>query len=490
MATPGLLPAVIALGLGALSPVCAAPFPARPVEFTAGANGRPLELHECPLGKFAIFEVAAPTDIEIRTGFDVRWVNLRPRSAGVIPAIGSDHHSVRFKVTAALPLTVEFNDDLTRVVHLFPYVPEKDPPKPGDARVRYFGPGTHDAGLIDLGDGETLYLAPGAWVKGTVRSIGSRNVTVCGRGVLDGSDVGGPDAPGAVGPGGAAFRNLIYLEKTDRARIEGITLFNCHRPPTATCFGTVYMTGTTGTRVDGVRILNPSGNYGNDGFDIVSSSDVLIQNIFVRTNDDCVAVKNLADVDTHDIAVRHAVLWDMPMGGNGIEIGFEIRGHRVHDIHFQDIDLIHIERGAAISIHNGDTGAVENVSYDDIRVEDVRRKLVDFAVLYSQGSLDRPENDGENTRRLDIAGAWDGLLAYTPPERAERAKFRGSIRGIRVTNLRVVDGALPYSVIAGFDEAHEVENVVFEGLEYQGRPIRNAAEGKFTIEHASGVGFR
>jgi len=26
--------------------------------------------------------------------------------------------------------------------------------------------------------------------------------------------------------------------------------------------------------------------------------------------------------------------------------------------------------------------------------------------------------------------------------------------------------------------------------EYQGKPIRNAAEGKFTIEHASGVEFR
>lgn len=482
MPTPKRLIAILVLCIGAPAPVFATPFATRPVEFTADVNGQPLELHECPLGKFALFEVAAPSGVDIRTGFDIRWVNIRPKSAGVIPIIGNDHHGVRFKVTRALPLTVEFNDDLTRVVHLFPYAPEQAPPKPGDPNVHYFGPGLHEPGLIELKDGETLYLAPRAWVKGTVRSIGTRNVTICGRGVLDGSDVGRPD--------GTTFRNLIYLEKTDRAKIEGITLYNCDRPPTATCFGTVFMTGTKGTRVDGVRILNPSGNYGNDGFDIVSSSDVLVQNVFVRTNDDCVAIKNMADVETHDITVRHAVLWDMPMGGNGVEIGFEIRGHRVHDIHFQDIDLIHIERGAAISIHNGDTGAVEDVTYDDIRVEDVRRKLVDFAVVYSQGSLDRPADDAENTRRLDIAGAWDGLLAYTPQEQAERAKFRGAIRGVRVTNLRVTEGALPYSVIAGFDDAHQAENVVFKGLEYQGRPIRDAAEGKFAIEHASSVEFR
>lgn len=487
---PRFLFSGVALALAAPSPTWAAPFPVSPVEFSASVNTRPLELHEFLQGKFALFELSGPTGVDIQTGFDVRWANVRPRSAGVVPTLGSNHHSVRFVLTRPVPLTVEFNDDLARVVHLFAYAPQKDPPKPGDVNVRYFGPGPHEPGLIELRDGETLYLAPGAWVKGNVRSIGSRNITICGRGVLDGSNVGQAGTTGTVAPGSAGLRNLIYLEKTAGARIEGITLFNSHGPWTARCFGTVFMTGTTGTRVDGVRILNPSLNYSDDGFDIVSSRDVLVENIFVRTNDDCVAVKNMADVETHDITVRHAVLWDMPKGGNGIEIGFEIRGHRVHDIHFEDIDLIHVERGAAISIHNGDTGAVENVSYDNIRVEDVRRKLIDFAVLYSQGSLDRPANDEENARRLDLGGAWDGLLQHTPQEAPERARFRGSIRGIRVTNLQVIEGTLPYSVIAGFDRAHDVEGVVIEGLEYQGRHIRDAAEGKFTVEHAAGVEFK
>lgn len=476
--------AIVGSGAGA------APYPAAPPEFTATIDGRPLELHEFTQGKFALFELAHPAEVELRAGFDVRWVNVRPKSAGITATIGPDHASVRLRMPSPVPLTLEFNEDLTRAVHLFAYAPEIQPPRAGDTGVRFFGPGIHKEGLIELRDGETLYLAPGAWVMGTVRSVGTKNVRICGRGVLDGTEIGGSDTALGEQPGVVPFRNLVYLQDTEGARIEGVTLFNCHHPHWSPLFGTVFVTASTGTRISGVRILNPSLNDCDDGFDIVSSSHVLIEDVFVRTRDDCVAVKNMGDLDTHDITVRRAILWDMLDGGNGLEIGFEIRGHPVHDIHFQDIDLIHVERGAAISIHNGDTGAVEDVTYDDIRVEDAPRRLIDFAVLYSQGSLDRPSDDAENTRRLDVAGAWDGLLRFTPEERAERARFRGTIARVRVRNMRIIGGALAYSAIAGFDDAHGIQDVSFEGLRYLGRPILNPADGKFAIEHARNVVFR
>jgi Glycosyl hydrolases family 28 len=472
---------ILALGF-AVSLNASVPAPAS--DFQAAVNGEPLELHEFTQGAFGLFELAKPVDVEIRLGFDVWWINVRPKSAHIDASIGADHRSVRFKMTGTVPLTVEFNDDISKVVHLLPYAPEREAPVSGASNVRFFGPGIHEAGLIDLRDNETLYLAPGAWVKGNVRSIGSRNISIRGRGVLDGSDIQRRAGTGGDIPGGDGTRNMIYLEKTVGAKIEGITLFNCESA------WTVYMTGTTGTRVDGVRILNPSIHYGNDGFDIVSSSDVLVENIFVRTNDDCVVVKNLGDVDTHDITVRHAVLWNMPTGGNGLEVGFESRNKPIHDIHFQDIDIIHVERGSAISIHNGDAAVIEDVTYDDIRVEDARRKLIDFAVIYAQYGADKPASKVENSQRLDRGGTWDGLLSYSPGEKPERARFRGHIRNIRVTHLNVVEGALPYSVIAGFDAEHDVENVLIEGLQYQGRPILSAKDAKCVIENAVGVEFK
>jgi hypothetical protein len=59
-----------------------------------------------------------------------------------------------------------------------------------------------------------------------------------------------------------------------------------------------------------------------------------------------------------------------------------------------------------------------------------------------------------------------------------------------VTKLHVVDGALPYSIVAGFDAEHAVENVVIEDLRCLGKPVRTLEEGKFVIENAPGFELR
>ena len=451
----------------------------QPPLFSASVSGRAIELHEFEQGSFGMFELTSPAEVEIRPDFDVRWVDIRPKSRAIKPIVGADHKSVRFEMNEPGAVTVEFNDDLGHVVHLFGYAPQKDTPKPGTPNVRYFGPGIHEPGLIDLHDGEILYLAPGAWVKGNVRSIGTKDVVIRGRGVLDGSDVEKERASDRS-PGS---HNMIYLDRTQNAKIEGITIFNSVN-------WTVFVRSSTGTRIDGVNILNPSNNYGNDGFDIVSSSDVLVENTFVRTNDDCVVVKNLDDVEVQNVLVRHSVFWNMATGGNGIETGFELRNHPVHDLRFEDVDLIHVQRGSAISIHNGDSAVVENIIFDNIRVEDVRRKLIDIAVVYAQYGADRPKDEEENRRRIDRGGAWDGILTYTPEQKPALSNLRGHIRNITIKDVHVIEGPLPYSVISGFDDEHAVDGVVVEGLQYQGQHIRNAGECKLVTQHARGVSFR
>jgi len=215
-----------------------------------------------------------------------------------------------------------------------------------------------------------------------------------------------------------------------------------------------------------------------------------VENVFVRTNDDCVAIKNLADVETSDITIRRSVFWNMANGGNGVEIGFETRSHRIHDIRFQDIDMIHVERGSAISIHNGDSASVENVEYDDIRVEDIHRKLIDFAVVFAPYGPDRPASEAEIRERMDRGGSWDAALCYLPDEKKVLFRNRGTIGNIRVTRLRVTGGALPYSVLAGFDRDHSVRDIVLDDIEYQGRKLRNPAELKLVQENASEVSVR
>jgi hypothetical protein len=50
-----------------------------------------------------------------------------------------------------------------------------------------------------------------------------------------------------------------------------------------------------------------------------------------------------------------------------------------------------------------------------------------------------------------------------------------------------VEGALPYSIIAGYDEQHRVDDVVIDGLEYLGRPLHTAAEAKLVVDDARNV---
>lgn len=163
-----------------------------------------------------------------------------------------------------------------------------------------------------------------------------------------------------------------------------------------------------------------------------------------------------------------------------------MRGAKTEKVRFDNIDVIHVERGAVISIHNGDSALIQDVTYNNIRVEDARHKLIDFAIVYGAYGTDRPTPEQRQTWR-DVGGAWDGVLNVAPADRAAFAKNRGHIRDIHVTNLQVTGGVLPFSVISGFDKNHAIENVTIEKLRYLDRPVRSAAEGKFSVSDVNGL---
>ena len=188
-----------------------------------------------------------------------------------------------------------------------------------------------------------------------------------------------------------------------------------------------------------------------------------------------------------NIEVRRSTFWNMPVGGNAIEVGFEMRSAGASHLVFRDCDIIHVERGSAISIHQGDSGTIENVLFENIRVEDVRRKLIDFCVVYAQYGTDRPQAQEERERRMDPGGVWDGEQRLTPEEYRQRAAERGRIRNVQVRNLHVVEGALPYSIIAGYDADHLAEDITIEGLSYLGRPLRTLTDAQLVVHDAKNV---
>jgi polygalacturonase len=232
----------------------------------------------------------------------------------------------------------------------------------------------------------------------------------------------------------------------------------------------------------------------------VSTSHALVEDAFVRANDDCVVVKTWGGgpgypagrtepgPDVTDVTVRNSTFWNMPWG-NALEVGFELRAGRVSNLRFLNSDIIHVERGAALSVHNGETAEVRDVLFEDIRIEDARHKLLDLAVVFSQYSVDRPADPAER-KRLYMDGAWDGVLRTPPGTEREHARHRGSIRGVTLRRVAVVDGPFPYSVIAGYDAEHPVEGVRFEGVTVHGRRVTGPADARLSLQHARDVTFR
>lgn len=151
-------------------------------------------------------------------------------------------------------------------------------------------------------------------------------------------------------------------------------------------------------------------------------------------------------------------------------------------------DIIREEKGAALSIHNGDIAVVENARFEDVRLEDLTGKFVDLHVGLSIYSEDCPyEYSRKNPKRKPAGdGPWLKLAAEALNT---HAKYRGGIRKIHFKNIRISGPQLPPSLIRGYGPGHSVQDVSFEHVTCQGQPVLDAKQAGLVLEHAENVRF-
>ena len=84
---------------------------------------------------------------------------------------------------------MQFGNTTERAVHIFANALEEpeEIPDPEDPNVIYIGPGEWNIESIMLRKGLALYLAGGSVVHGIANANFESDITVCGRGILDGS---------------------------------------------------------------------------------------------------------------------------------------------------------------------------------------------------------------------------------------------------------------------------------------------------------------
>jgi len=171
---------------------------------------------------------------------------------------------------------------------------------------------------------------------------------------------------------------LINIVQCNRILIQGVTLLNSP-------FWVIHPLLSQNIVVDGVSMINDGPN--GDGCDPESCKNVLIQNCFFNTGDDCIAIKSGRNNDgrkwavpSENIIVRHC---EMKNGHGGVVIGSEISGG-YKNLYVEDciMDSPNLDLVIRIKTNTCRGGIIENVYVRNIKVGQCKEAVLRISLLY------------------------------------------------------------------------------------------------------------
>ena len=403
-------------------------------EYRVWVNGRSVEVLDIPAPSHhdwqlpdeaaqpywaALFDAEGEVTVRVESESDLSATRVLPLSRGIAPRMDGAH-ALEFRATPPFTVSVEPRPRHGALI-VSARPPDPNPPRPDAPDVKWLGPGRHHFDKpIELHSGETLYLAPGAFVEAAVTGTGT-NITVCGHGILSGlcwPHYGGPAGHMLHFEGAninlrdftvvGSFHWTVVLNKVDGARIEGLNILGGH-------------------------VLN------DDGVDVCRSRDVTIRDCFIRTQDDCVCAKYWCE----RLAVENCALWaDV---ANIFRIGCECDGaeRRFNGIRANGIDVIHQavanSRGwqHAVNVEASNGAVFEDLVFAGFRFDSV--KADDLLASVKTGI---------------VRNQW------------RRDETAGYIRGVTFRDIILPadapEGACNVISVRSHDDEHAVGNVVNE----------------------------
>ncbi|MGV3614767.1 MAG: glycosyl hydrolase family 28 protein [Fimbriimonas sp.] len=422
------------------------PFPADlPLSerFEVTIDGQPQFVHDCPVGSLCAFVIDGPVEVFVRPLEPAETLSVRPRSRDKVATPYDD--GFRLDLDRPDRLFLDLGDGRLPLF-LFADAPENRP-DPADPKVRYFAAGqVHEAGRIELGEGETLYIEGGAVVRGSVYAHGD-GISVRGPGLIDGRQYAHHET------------RLLVFDGCRDLRVEDVATVGT--PSWNLVLGACERATVERVKLIGWVVCS-------DGIDVVGSRDVVVRDCFLRNNDDCVAIKaidydrasNRTDWrrDVERVLVEGCTMYN-DRAGNVMEIGYETQTASIRNVTFRNLDVLagHGE-GGVFTIHNGDRATVADVLYEDIRVEHFYDKLIDFRIMSSRYSKDSE---------------------------------RGRIENVTLRNITTVEDRYnTVSLIGGHDENHRVEGITIENFVMGSRLVSSPDDLPLYTKHASATTIR
>ena len=234
-----------------------------------------------------------------------------------------------------------------------------------------------------------------------------------------------------MGPLDGLRPQLINFHSCSTILIEGVTLKNSP-------FWVIHPLLSQDIIVRNVSINSHGPN--SDGCDPESSKNVLIENCYFDTGDDCIAIKSGRNADgrkwnvpSENIIVRQC---QMKNGHGGVVIGSEISGG-FRNLYVEDckMDSPELERVIRIKTNNCRGGIVENVYVRNIEVGQCREAVLKINLLYE------------------------------PRENCDRS-FQPTVRNVNLENVTCNKSRIGVYLI-GYDDSYNIYNVTVKNCKFE-----------------------
>lgn len=290
----------------------------------------------------------------------------------------------------------------------------------GTREARRILPARHTDGRV-LGTWEGVAEACFASL---LNAIDCENLTICGKGIVDG---GGDQGDWWTWPketrDGARRPRTIFLSGCRQLTLAGITV--CNSPS-----WTVHPVLCEDVLAAGLTIRNHPDSPNTDGLNPESSQNIRLIGLDISVGDDCVAIKagkrdprGGPDRPTRNVAIRNCL---MQRGHGAVVMGSEM-SQGISDVAISRCHFIGTDRGLRIKTRRGRGGTVSNISVRDCRMEDVATPIAVNAFYFCDAdgrsdyvqsrialpvSVTTPKIDGIDIRNLQVSGAETAAAVF------------------------------------------------------------------------------
>jgi polygalacturonase len=232
--------------------------------------------------------------------------------------------------------------------------------------------------------------------------------------------------------------SFIQTHGCKNVLIEGVTIKNGP-------FWTIHPVYSENLIVRRVKVQTSGPN--NDGCNPDSSKNVLIEDSFFSTGDDCVVIKSGLNEDgwrvgkgSENIVVRRL---HGELGHGGVVIGSEMSGG-VRNVWVTDSEFVGTDRGLRIKSMRGRGGTIENVFYENVRHRDIRLMVVEVTSFYASSTL-KPKTETPplirniHVKNVSARGAKQAIDIVGLPEQPIRDVSFERVEIVAEQGLKCVD---------------------------------------------------